>query len=114
MCKSLREGSALDAGASEPLYDDVDRYESSASISESQQAALRFADAMIWTPAHIEPAVADGVLRHFSTAQARELTLDVMRNASNKIAVALSADAPRVSQGTERYLIDADGQTVYG
>ena len=36
-----------------------------------------------------------------------------MRNASNKIAVALKADAPRVEQGTERYLIDADGQTVY-
>jgi alkylhydroperoxidase family enzyme len=113
MCKSLREGAALDAGGSETLYDDVDSYESSELISESQKAALRFADAMIWTPAHIEPAVADGVLRHFSAAQARELTLDVMRNASNKIAVALNADAPRVEQGTERYLIDADGQTVY-
>ncbi len=42
-----------------------------------------------------------------------ELTLDVMRNASNKIAVSLAADAPRVEHGTERYLIDADGQTVY-
>ena len=29
-------------------------------------------------------------------------------------AVALQADAPRVPQGTERYLIDADGQPVYG
>ena len=43
--------------------------------------------------------------------EALELTLDVMRNASNKIAVSLAADAPRVSEGTERYLIDADGQT---
>ena len=37
-----------------------------------------------------------------------------MRNASNKIAVALKADAPRVQQGTERYRIDVDGQPVYG
>jgi alkylhydroperoxidase family enzyme len=76
--------------------------------------ALRYTDALIWTPAHIAPDVAAAVLDHFSPAQARELTLDVMRNASNKIAVALKADAPRVQQGTERYLIDADGQPVYG
>jgi hypothetical protein len=37
----------------------------------------------------------------------------VMRNASNKIAVALRADAPRVEHGTARYYIDADGQPVY-
>ena len=36
-----------------------------------------------------------------------------MRNASNKIAVALGGDAPRVEHGTERYLLDADGQPVY-
>ena len=46
-------------------------------------------------------------------AEAVELTLDVMRNASNKIAVALGGDAPRVEQGTEQYLLDADGQTVF-
>ena len=95
------------------LYDDVDRFESSDLINDSQKAALRYADALIWTPALIEPAVAENVLRHFTPAQARELTLDVMRNASNKIAVSLRADAARVESGTERYLIDADGQPVY-
>ena len=50
---------------------------------------------------------------HFSDAEAVELTLDVMRNASNKIAVSLAADTPRVAEGTERYLIDAEGQTVF-
>lgn len=113
LCKSLREAGALDAGGSESLYDDIERYESSQLLTEAHKAALRYADALIWTPAHIEPAVAAGVIAHFSPAAARELTLDVMRNASNKIAVALKADAPRVEQGTERYLIDADGQTVY-
>ena len=47
------------------------------------------------------------------TWQAFELTADVMRNAANKIMVSLGADAPRVQQGTERFLVDEDGQTVY-
>jgi hypothetical protein len=53
------------------------------------------------------------VCAHFSDAEAVELTLDVMRNASNKVAVALGGDAPRVEQGTEQYLLDVDGQTVF-
>ena len=113
LCKTLREGSALDAGGSESLYDDVDRYESSTLLTDAHKAALRYADALIWTPANIEADVAAGVRTHFSDAQARELTLDVMRNASNKIAVSLKADTPRVQEGTERYLIGADGQPVY-
>ena len=114
LCKSLREGSALDAGGSETLYSDIQRFEDSPLLSDAHKAALRYADALIWSPARIEPAVAAGVREHFSPGQARELTLDVMRNASNKIAVALKGDAPRVEHGTERYVIDADGQTVFG
>jgi alkylhydroperoxidase family enzyme len=113
LCKSLREGNALDAGGSESLYSDIERYETSDRLSEKQKAALRYADALIWTPSRIDSAVAAGVREHFTEEEAFELTLDVMRNASNKIAVSLAADAPRVEQGTERYLIDADGQTVY-
>lgn len=114
LCKSLREGTALDAGGSEALYSDIERFENSTLLSEAHKAALRYADALIWSPGCIEPAVAAGVRDHFSPDQARELTLDVMRNASNKIAVALKGDAPRVERGTERYVIDADGQTVFG
>lgn len=113
LCKSLREGNALDAGGSETLYEDIEHYENSGLLSEAHKAALRYVDALIWSPARISPAVAAGVREHFTAEQARELTLDVMRNASNKIAVALAADAPRVAEGTERYLIDADGQTQY-
>jgi hypothetical protein len=43
------------------------------------------------------------VREHFSDNEAVELTLDVMRNASNMIAVSLGADAPWVEAGTERY-----------
>ncbi|MEB3982606.1 carboxymuconolactone decarboxylase family protein [Mycobacterium sp. 663a-19] len=113
LCKSLREATALDAGGSETLYGDVERYETSTLLDERAKAALRYTDALIWTPAHLVADVAAEVRARFSEEQAVELTFDVMRNASNKIAVSLGADAARVESGTERYLLDADGQTVF-
>jgi alkylhydroperoxidase family enzyme len=113
LCKSLRDGNALDVGGSESLYADIERYETSERLTDRHKAALRYVDAMIWKPARISSDVAAGVRRHFSEEEAFELTLDVMRNATNKIAVSLAADAPRVSEGTEQYVIDADGQTVF-
>jgi len=113
LCKSLRDSTALDSGGSESLYDDIERYEDSDLLTDGQKAALRYVDALIWSPSRITPEVAGGVRKYFTAAQSRELTLDVMRNASNKIAVALNADAPRVEQGTALYFIDADGQPVY-
>jgi alkylhydroperoxidase family enzyme len=113
MCKSLREGNALDAGGSETLYDDISRYETSVLLDDRAKAALRYADALIWSPAHLVVDAAVEVRSRFSEAEAVELTFDIMRNASNKIAVSLGADGPRVEQGTERYWIGADGQTVF-
>lgn len=114
LCKSLREGAALDAGGTESMYADIEHYGSSSLLSDRHKAALRYVDALIWTPSSIGPDVAAGVREHFSDAEAIELTLDVMRNAVNKIAVALGADAARVQEGTERYLLGVDGQPVYG
>jgi alkylhydroperoxidase family enzyme len=114
LCKSLREGAALDAGGTETLYGDIERYEASDLLTERHKAALRYVDALIWSPAAITPAVAAGVRSHYSEAETLELTLDVMRNASNKIAVALGGDTPRVEHGTERYLLGDDGQPIFG
>ncbi|GLE51790.1 carboxymuconolactone decarboxylase family protein [Mycobacterium montefiorense] len=113
LCKSVREGRALDAGGSETLYDDIAQFESSTLIDERAKAALRYVDALIWTPAHLDADVVAEVRARFSEAEAVEITLDIMRNASNKVAVSLKADAPRVESGTERYLLDVDGQTVF-
>jgi alkylhydroperoxidase family enzyme len=113
LCKSLREGAALDAGGTESMYSDIERYEESTLLDARQKAALRFVDALIWTPSAIPAGAAAGVREHFTDEEALELTLDVMRNATNKIAVALAADAPRVPEGTERYLLGVDGQPVY-
>ena len=88
-------------------------FESSALLDGRAKAALRYADALIWTPAHLAVDDAGEVRSGFSDAEAVELTFDIMRNASNKIAVSLGGDAPRVEQGTERYLLDADGQVVF-
>jgi alkylhydroperoxidase family enzyme len=113
LCKSLRETTALEAGGTETLYGDIEQFEASAQLTERHKAALRYVDALIWSPVRIDDGVAAGVRAHFSDAEAVELTLDVMRNASNKVAVALGGDAPRVEQGTEQYLLDVDGQTVF-
>ena len=84
LCKSLRETTALDAGGSETIYGDIEKFEGSAQLTERHKAALRYVDALIWSPGHIDDGVAAGVRAHFSDAEAVELTLDVMRNASNK------------------------------
>lgn len=113
LCKSVRESRALDAGGSETLYADVEHFEQSKLLDERAKAALRYADALIWTPAHLVADVVVEVRSRFSEVEAVELTFDIMRNASNKIAVSLGGDAPRVDSGTETYLLDADGQTVF-
>jgi alkylhydroperoxidase family enzyme len=113
LCKSLRESTALDAGGSETLYEDIERFEESAQLTPRAKAALRYGDGLIWTPAHLVADDVAEVRSWFSEDEAVELTFDIMRNASNKIAVALGGDAPRVEHGTERYLLDLDGQTVY-
>lgn len=112
LCKSLRETTALDAGGSEALYGDIGAYQESDQLTDAHKAALRYVDALIWTPSSVDEAAAD-VLEHFSAEQALEITLDVMRNGTNKIAVALGGDTPRVADGVEHYLLGVDGQPVF-
>ncbi|UXA11655.1 carboxymuconolactone decarboxylase family protein [Mycobacterium sp. SMC-8] len=113
LCKSLREGHALDAGGSEQLYRQIADFETADGLTAAHKAALRYVDALIWSPSRIDAGVAEEVRRHFSETQRLELTLDVMRNAANKIAVSLGADAPRVAEGTERYEVDERSQTIF-
>lgn len=103
----------MDAGGSETLYGDIERFEESERLDRRAKAALRYVDALIWSPAHLVVDAAAEVRSGFSEDEAVELTFDIMRNGSNKIAVSMGADAPRVESGTERYLIDVDGQTVF-
>jgi len=112
LCKSLRSRPALLAGGDESVFVGVDDYEHS-DLTPSQKAALAFTDAMIWTPARITGSV-PRLLEWFSPAQSVELVFDVTRNALNKIAVALEADAAHVDEGIEIYDLDAEGNPLYG
>jgi alkylhydroperoxidase family enzyme len=108
LCRSRRSAAALDHGADEATFDAVDEYVSS-DLPERAKAALALVDAMIWTPQAIPADVVTGVCRHLSRDEAVEVVLDVVRNATNKIAVALGADAPEVTEGVQLFVTDADG-----
>ena len=88
----------------------IDDYESS-DLSVAHKAALRYTDAMIWTPSQLDGAE---LLSHYDRDAAVELTFDILRNSCNKIAVSLGADAARVAEGTENYRIGPDGLPIYG
>ena len=114
MCASRRSQDAIDAGAGTREFDAVDLYESS-ELPEVVKAALALTDALIWTPRHIDDALVTRVHAVLEPAQAVEVVLDVVRNALNKIAVALRADAAAVTDGVELFTTDADGTlTVVG
>ncbi len=113
LCKSLREGHALDAGGSEDMYRQIADFESADSLTGAHKAALRYVDALVWSPSRIDAEVVSGMREHFSEKQMFEITVDVMRNSANKIAVSMAADAPRVAEGTERYEVDEQGQTIF-
>jgi alkylhydroperoxidase family enzyme len=83
-------------------------------LSARHRAALALTDAMIWTPAHLDPSMIEAVRQHFSPAEAVALVLWVARNSTNKIPVALAADEANITEGIEIYDIDETGELVYG
>ena len=113
LCRSLRSRSAILAGADEDLFA-LAEHPGSERLTARHRAALDLTEAIIWHPGRIDPALVDAVRREMTDAEATELVLDVTRNAANKIAVALEADAPHVTEGVELYDIDEQGDAVYG
>lgn len=113
LCRSLRSRPALEAGATEEVFDSIDT-DGQPGLSDRARAALALTDAIIWTPAHLPAEMLEDIRARFTPLEAVELCLDVMRNASNKIAVALGADDPHVESGTEVYEIGEDGVAHYG
>jgi hypothetical protein len=69
---------------------------------------------MVWTPGHLEPVLVEALKTRATGEQRVELVLDVTRNAMNKVAVALGADAPTVADGIELFDLDATGNVVAG
>lgn len=113
LCRSLRNASAVQGGADESVFDQVDHYERS-DLSERHKVALRLTDAMLWQPTAYPAGLVEQVHGAFDAEQAVELVLDVARNAANKIAVTFGADEPHVADGVEYYDLDERGDPVYG
>jgi hypothetical protein len=114
LCKSRRSVAAIEAGAVEQTFDAVDDYADS-DLPDATKAALALTDAVIWSPYLIPVEVADRARALLTPEQVVEVVLDVTRNAANKIAVALGADAASVTDGVELFATDADGNlTIVG
>jgi alkylhydroperoxidase family enzyme len=112
VCKSRRSLAAIEAGAGAATFQAVDTHRTSG-LPPATKAALALTDAMIWTPGRLRADEVAAVRAHLSPAQAVEVVLDVTRNAANKIAVALAADAPVVESGVELFETDADGNLAF-
>lgn len=108
LCKARRSVAALEAGAGDDTFAAVDHYDES-DLPAATRAALGLTDAMIWTPYAVPEPVLAAAAAHLQPEQVVEVILDVTRNAANKIAVALGADAATVTDGVELFTTDADG-----
>ena len=113
ICQSRRDVRAIGGGVDEATFDKIDFYETS-DLSERHKVALRLTDAMIWQPAAYPAGLVAQVKEHFSPAEALEIVLDVVRNAANKVAVALGADQAVVTEGVEYFTVSTEGELAYG
>jgi len=113
VCLSVRSHSAMVAGADDAMFDSVEAYATS-EFSSAQKVALAFAEAMIASPAALQGEPVTRLATCFEPAARVELVLDIVRNATNKVAVALGGDAPRVETGYEVYDVRPDGEIIYG
>ncbi len=102
LCQSRRSVSAIDLAGRSDLFDDKDP----SGISDAQALALQVVDAFVWQPIRWPSGLGEKVVDSLGPAAATELTLDIVRNAANKIAVAFDADDPQVETGVEYYDID--------
>jgi len=108
VCTSRRSVAAIAGGADEATFAAVDRYADS-DLPGHAKAALALTDAIIWTPYAVPDDVLEAARTHLTDDQLVEVVLDVTRNAANKIAVALGADAATATEGVELFTTDADG-----
>lgn len=108
VCKSRRSQDAIDAGADDAAFAAVDSWPDS-DLPDTTKAALALVDALVETPYAVPAATVEAARSHLGEAGTVEVVLDVMRNAANKIAVALGADAATVTDGVELFTTDLDG-----
>lgn len=111
VCMSRRSLAAVRDGADATMFQEVDHYRQSG-LTDAHQAALALTDAIIWTPANLRSVDLLAIRTYLSPAEVIEVVLDVMRNAANKIAVALAADAPE-REGVQLFEVDDAGRLTF-
>ena len=102
LCQSRRSASAIDQAGRSDLFDEPEP----TGLSEAQALALEVVDAFVWRPLRWPRGLGEPVVDALGPTAATELTLDLVRNAANKIAVVFGADDPRVEAGVEYYDIE--------
>ena len=107
ICQSRLSVKAVDAAGDAAVFE-----AGGGARSPREQAALDLADLLVTQPMFIDDALTTRVHKLLTPGEITELVLDVVRNAANKVAVALGGDAPVVSEGLEFYDIDATGDVV--
>lgn len=113
ICQSRRNATAIANGADEQMFDKIDLYETS-DLAERYKVALRLVDALLWQPTAYPEGLVEQVRATFTPQEALEIVVDFVRNAANKVAVALQADQPVVNVGVEYFDIAPDGTLAYG
>jgi alkylhydroperoxidase family enzyme len=109
VCQSRLSLKAVEAAGDATVFDvDADL----GARSDREQIALDLADLLVTQPILVDAALTARVHELLTPAEITELVLDVVRNAANKVAVALGGDAPVVDEGIEFYDIDATGDVV--
>jgi alkylhydroperoxidase family enzyme len=112
VCTSRRMAPVVAAHGSDVL--EQTEVDDLAALGEPTAAALRLTDAILWQPDAVPVSTLEQVRAALTPAEALEVVLDVARNASNKIAVALGADAASVADGVEYFDVSAAGDYTYG
>lgn len=110
-CQSVRNVAALDAGAGRDLLD-ADDPSTVADLPPAVRAALDLVDATFVGRPALDDELLGRLTRSFDATELVEIVDYLLRNASNKIAVAFGADAAIVDEGFEYQVIDATGETL--
>ncbi len=92
--------------------DEAVRYETSATLADSQKVILRLHDAFLTYPAGVGPELRADVLDQFSPAQIAEIMFKFFWWSTNRATVTLGDDAPYDADRLTPYHYTEEGEFV--
>ena len=92
-CKNVRFDGAIGAGLTEDQVDQIDDGYDASTLSERQKVVLRFTDAYLHDPGHVDAAITERLQALFTPAEIVELGLAVtMFLAMSKVLISLGTE----------------------